>query len=103
MKRLPTPKKTLTKKLEAAKSELEASESKLVKYAKEQGIITLDGDRSSASGVMDSLNVALTDATGDRIAAEAAFNRSMNVAGADRTLENPAVQALKGRTGESTS
>jgi capsular exopolysaccharide synthesis family protein len=89
-------KETLTKKLDAAKKELETSENKLVDYAKKQGIIALDGDRSSASGVMDSLNVALTDATGARIAAEAAFNRSKNVAGADRTLENPAVQTLKG-------
>ncbi|MEN9423403.1 MAG: hypothetical protein RL122_786 [Pseudomonadota bacterium] len=88
-------KETLTKKLGEAKRELEKSESALVKYAKDQGIITLDGDRSSASGVMDSLNVALTEATGARIAAEAAFNRSKNVAGADRTLENPAIQALK--------
>lgn len=94
-------KETLTKKLEAAKKDLEASENKLVDYAKKQGIIALDGDRSSASGVMDSLNVALTQATGARIAAEAAFNRSKNVAGADRTLENPAVQALKGELAKS--
>lgn len=88
-------KETLSKKLEEAKKELETSESKLVKYAKSQGIITLDGDRSSASGVLDSLNAALTDAKGARIAAEAAYNRSKNVAGADRTLENPAIQILK--------
>lgn len=88
-------KETLSKKLEAAKTELETSESKLVDYARKQGIITLDGDRSSASGILVSLNAALTEATGARIAAEAAFSRSKNVAGADRTLENPAVQALK--------
>lgn len=88
-------KETLSKKLESAKSELEGSESKLVEYARKQGIITLDGDRSSASGVLDSLNTALTEAKGARIAAEAAYNRSSNVAGADRTLENPAIQALK--------
>ncbi|QTR45115.1 polysaccharide biosynthesis tyrosine autokinase [Thiothrix litoralis] len=88
-------KEILSDKLAAAKSELEASENKLVAYAKKQGIITLDGDRSSASGVMDGFNAALTEATGARIAAEAAFNRSKNVAGADRTLENPAIQALK--------
>lgn len=85
----------LAKKLETAKTELEASENKLVEYARKQGIITLDGDRSSASGVLDSLNLALTEAKGARIAAEAAYNRSSNVAGADRTLENPAIQALK--------
>ncbi|WML92012.1 GumC family protein [Thiothrix lacustris] len=88
-------KEILTEKLAAAKSELEVSENKLVAYAKKQGIITLDGDRSSASGVMDGFNAALTEATGARIAAEAAFNRSKNVAGADRALENPAIQALK--------
>jgi capsular exopolysaccharide synthesis family protein len=88
-------KETLSKKLEAAKTELETSEGKLVDYARKQGIITLDGDRSSASGILVSLNTALTEATGARIAAEAAFSRSKNVAGADRTLENPAVQALK--------
>ena len=88
-------KEMLTQKLETAKNDLETSENKLVAYAKKQGIITLDGDRSSASGVMDSLNLALTQATDARIAAEAAFNRSKNVAGADRALENPAIQALK--------
>ncbi|WGZ94044.1 MAG: polysaccharide biosynthesis tyrosine autokinase [Candidatus Thiothrix putei] len=88
-------KETLEAKLKEAKSKLEKSENELVAYARKQGIITLDGDRSSASGVLDSLNLALTDATGARIAAEAAFNRSKNVAGADRTLENPAVQRLK--------
>lgn len=88
-------KDNLAKKLEAAKTELEASEGELVKYAKAQGIVTLDGDRSSASGVLDSLNLALTDAKNARITAEAAYNRSKNVAGADRTLENPAIQALK--------
>lgn len=88
-------KETLEAKLKEAKSKLEKSENELVAYARKQGIITLDGDRSSASGVLDSLNLALTDATGARIAAEAAYNRSKNVAGADRTLENPAVQRLK--------
>ncbi|MDQ5767211.1 GumC family protein [Thiothrix subterranea] len=88
-------KETLDGKLKEAKLKLENSERELVAYAKKQGIITLDGDRSSASGVLDSLNLALTDATSARIAAEASLNRSQNVAGADRTLENPAIQRLK--------
>ncbi len=88
-------KETLSKKLEEAKKELETSEAKLVQYAKAQGIINVEGDRSAAAEVLTSLNQALTQAKDARIAAEAAYNRSKNVAGADRTLENPAVQRLK--------
>ncbi len=88
-------KETLEGKLKEAKLTLENSERELVAYAKKQGIITLDGDRSAASGVLDSLNLALTEATSARIAAEASLKRSQNVAGADRTLENPAIQRLK--------
>lgn len=88
-------KETLSKKLEQAKQELETSEAQLVNYAKNHGIINVDGDRSAAGEVLTSLNHALTDAKGSRIAAEAAYSRSKDVAGADRTLENPAVQRLK--------
>ena len=88
-------KRELGKKLEDAKKELATSEAQLVGYAKKQNIITLDGDRSSASEVMDSFNRALVTAKDARIAAEAAYNRSRDIAGADRTLENPAVQRLK--------
>lgn len=88
-------KETLEGKLKEAKLTLEKSERELVAFAKKQGIITLDGDRSAASGVLDSLNLALTEATSARIAAEASLKRSQNVAGADRTLENPAIQRLK--------
>ncbi len=88
-------KETLEGKLKEAKLTLENSERELVAFAKKQGIITLDGDRSAASGVLDSLNLALTEATSARIAAEASLKRSQNVAGADRTLENPAIQRLK--------
>lgn len=88
-------KETLEGKLKEAKLTLENSERELVAFAKKQGIITLDGDRSAASGVLDSLNLELTAATSARIAAEASLNRSQNVAGADRTLENPAIQRLK--------
>lgn len=88
-------KETLEGKLKEAKLTLENSEHELVAFAKKQGIITLDGDRSAASGVLDSLNLELTAATSARIAAEASLNRSQNVAGADRTLENPAIQRLK--------
>ena len=88
-------KETLSKKLEEAKHELETSEASLVNYAKKQGIINVDNDRSAAAEVLTSLNQALTEAKGARIAAEAAYSRSKDVAGADRTLENPAVQRLK--------
>ncbi len=88
-------KKELSEKLEKAKADLEVSESKLIEYAKRQGIITLDGDRSSDSEVMDALNRELVAAESARVTAEAAYNRSKDIAGADRTLENPAVQRLK--------
>lgn len=65
------PKETLSKKLEQAKQELETSEAQLVNYAKNHGIIeNVDGDRSAAGEVLTSLNHALTDAKGSRIAAE---------------------------------
>ncbi|EIJ34378.1 capsular exopolysaccharide family [Thiothrix nivea DSM 5205] len=89
-------KNTLTEKLAEAQKELEASEEKLVNYAKKEGIVILGANRSSAAeDILSTLNRALTDAKEARITAEAAYRRSQNVAGADRTLENPAVQALK--------
>lgn len=88
-------KQRLEEKLAEARKELEKSEKALVDYAKSQGLTTLDGDRSVAAGTLEALNRALTEAKGARITAEAAYNRSSSIAGADRTLENPAVQRLK--------
>ncbi len=89
----------LTNQLQIAKTALEDSENSLVSYAKKQGIITTDGQfkESLGSQSITEINRAFTAAQADRIATEAAYRQSQSVAGADRTLDNPAVQALKGQ------
>lgn len=92
-------KEFLAEQLKTSKTSLEDSENSLVAYAKKQGIITTDGQfkESLGSQSITEINRAFATAQADRIAAEAAYRQSQNVAGADRTLENPAVQALKGQ------
>ncbi|HRJ52325.1 MAG TPA: polysaccharide biosynthesis tyrosine autokinase [Candidatus Thiothrix moscowensis] len=90
-------KEFLTDQLNTAKVNLEDSENRMVAYAKKQGIITTDGQykESLNSQSITEINRAFAAAQAERIAAEAAYRQSQHVAGADRTLENPAVQALK--------
>lgn len=92
-------KEFLTEQLKVAKTALEDSENSLVAYAKKQGLITTDGQfkESLGSQSITEINRAFAAAQADRIAAEAAYRQSQSVAGADRTLENPAVQTLKGQ------
>lgn len=89
-------KTTLEEKLAKAKEDLLDAESARVAYAKKKGIITLGEEgASSAADSLGTLNTALIEAKEARIIAEAAYQRSKKVAGADRTLDNPAIQVLK--------
>lgn len=89
-------KETLISKRDQAKKELEEAESELVKYAKKEGIVSLGEGRSSAEAeTLAALSAALTKAKEERIIAEAAYQRARQSAGATRTLDNPAIQALK--------
>ena len=85
----------LSEELAKGKHNLEDSENRLVAYAKKQGIVTTDDKQSLTSQSIVEINRAFAEAQAERITAEAAYRQSQDVAGADRTLENPAVQRLK--------
>jgi capsular exopolysaccharide synthesis family protein len=85
----------LSEELAKGKRNLEDSENRLVAYAKKQGIVTTDDKQSLTSQSIVEINRAFAEAQAERITAEAAYRQSQNVAGADRVLENPAVQRLK--------
>jgi succinoglycan biosynthesis transport protein ExoP len=99
----------LQSRLAATRAKLEASEKALVAYAREQNILSLGGGTSAGtdgqgdtSSAQDSLsaqslvayNQALTQATGERIAAEQAYRQGGGSANA-AAESNPAVQQLR--------
>lgn len=86
----------LKNELADAKSKLEESEAKLVKFAKKETIIRLDDEKqgSLTSQKMGDLNTALTEAEKERITAESKFKQAQT-AGASKTLDNPTIQELK--------
>jgi capsular exopolysaccharide synthesis family protein len=86
----------LKNELADAKSKLEESEAKLVKFAKKETIIHMDDEKqgSLTSQKMGDLNTALTEAEKDRITAESKFKQAQ-ATGASKTLDNPTIQELK--------
>ncbi|MDE2595712.1 MAG: polysaccharide biosynthesis tyrosine autokinase [Sphingomonadales bacterium] len=102
----------LQQRLSAAREKLETSERALVLYARNQGIVQLDGNsgggaRANADGPSSStgdslstqslvsLNAALSVAVADRIAAEQRFRQSVANGASSEMVQDPAVQALR--------
>ena len=90
-------KQYLTEQLALTKSKLEASETHLVKYAKEKQIIKTDTKNSLVANALDVLNVAYTEAQKELIDAESEFRQRNKVSGDIRMLDNSVIQSLKTR------
>ena len=91
-------KQYLTEQLALAKSKLEASESRVIEYAREEKIIKTDIQGSLISSALDVLSNAHLEAQHELIAAESEFHQRK---GEDiRTLDNAVILSLKNRNTE---
>lgn len=99
----------LQRQLTQYKERLDDSQRQLVTYASTQGIINLpmptgaDGTTQERSIVADdlaSLNAELTQATADRIQAEARYRQSGSAGASVEALGNPAINNLRQRRAE---
>lgn len=102
----------LQRQLVQQKSLLDESQRQLVTYASQQRIINLpgqsnaDGSTSERSIVADdlaSLNTALSQATADRIAAEARYREGGRAGASSEALRNQAINTLRQRRAESAA
>lgn len=102
----------LQRELGQAKARLDESQRQLVGYAEQQRIINLpaqgNGDKQTAerSIVADelaALNTALSQATADRISAEARFSEAGRGGESSEALRNQAINTLRERSAELTA
>lgn len=86
--------KFLEDRLQQLKVRLEESERQAVKYAEEQGIINLDGDKNLAATDLEDVNSKLAEAKSQRMKAELLWQRAQATNGLalKEILESPAVQ-----------
>jgi len=87
----------LENQLELAKSKLEDSETRLIAYAKNKRIFSLDDKQDLISGKLQRLNEALTEAEARRIAAENLYRNTDASAGQGRVRDSQLIQRLKER------
>lgn len=85
----------LNEQLIQAKSKLQESEAKLVKYAKQKDIINTDDKQSLDSQKIIALNKELTEAEKLRIEVEAKYNQIKNARSITRIQDNVVIQTLK--------
>lgn len=99
----------LQRQLAQAKERLDESQRQLVKYAEQQRIINLPAqggsqnqtaERSIVADELASLNTALSEATADRIAAEARFREAGRGGQSSEALRNQAINTLRQRRAE---
>lgn len=100
----------LQRQLAEYKERLDASQRQLVGYASAQQIINLpsqpvgDGrttaERSIVADDLAAINAALSQATADRISAQARFEQAGNSGATVEALRNPAINALRQRRAE---
>lgn len=99
----------LQRELAQAKERLDGSQRQLVGYAEQQRIINLPAqgtggnqtaERSIVADELASLNTALSDATADRIAAEARFREAGRGGQSSEALRNQAINTLRQRRAE---
>lgn len=99
----------LQRELAQAKERLDESQRQLVGYAEQQRIINLPAqgtggnqtaERSIVADELASLNTALSDATADRIAAEARFREAGRGGQSSEALRNQAINTLRQRRAE---
>lgn len=99
----------LQRQLSELKAKLDESQRQLVAYASQQRIINLptqssDGRASSERSIiaddLAALNTALTQATADRIQAEARYRQAGRNGDSTEALRNPAINSLRQRRAE---
>lgn len=99
----------LQRELGQAKERLDASQRQLVTYAEQQRIINLPGqgagenstaERSIVADELAALNTALSQATADRIQAEARFKEAGRAGQSSEALRNQAINTLRQRRAE---
>jgi capsular exopolysaccharide synthesis family protein len=99
----------LQRELGQAKERLDESQRQLVTYAEQQRIINLPSqgsgenrtaERSIVADELASLNTALSQATADRIEAEARFREAGRGGQSTEALRNPAINTLRQRRAE---
>ncbi|MFL0415820.1 GumC family protein, partial [Sphingomonas sp. 179-A 2A2 NHS] len=99
----------LQRELSQAKERLDESQRQLVTYAEQQRIINLPAqgtgenqtaERSIVADELASLNAALSQATADRIAAEARFREAGRGGQSSEALRNQAINTLRQRRAE---
>ncbi len=73
--------KFLEEKLQQLKLKLEDSEKQLVKYAEEQGIISLNNDKNLSAADLEKLNDKLAEARSERIKKELAWKQAQKSTG----------------------
>lgn len=99
----------LQRELSQAKERLDESQRQLVTYAEQQRIINLPSqgsnqnqttERSIVADELASLNTALSEATADRITAEARFREAGSAGSSVEALRNQAINSLRQRRAE---
>lgn len=99
----------LQRELAQTKDRLDESQRQLVTYAEQQRIINLPSqgsgesstaERSIVADELASLNTALSQATADRITAEANFREAGRDGQSNEALRNPAINTLRQRRAE---
>ncbi len=102
----------LQRELGQAKERLDESQRQLVTYAEQQRIINLPAqgsgenqtaERSIVADELASLNAALSQATADRIQAEARFREAGRAGSSAEALRNQAINALRQRRAEAAA
>jgi polysaccharide biosynthesis transport protein len=86
--------KFLEDRLQQLKVRLEESEKQLVKYAEEQGIISLENNRNLSSADLEAINTKLAEARSERVKAELQWKQAQRTGGLGlkQILDSPAIQ-----------
>ena len=87
----------LQERLQQVKAKLEDSERELVKFARQEQIISVDDKQNTVSQNLRATNAALAEAEKKRIAAEAAYRQVMSTRGQglSQILDSSIIQTLK--------
>jgi polysaccharide biosynthesis transport protein len=86
--------KFLEDRLAQLKGKLEESEKQAVKYAEDQGIISLDGDKNLSSSDLEAINSKLAEARNERVKRELLWKqaKATNGLGLKEILDSQAIQ-----------
>jgi succinoglycan biosynthesis transport protein ExoP len=95
-------KEFLEDRIKKVRADLEESERRLVKYAREREIVDFDNNMGSMMETLNTLNGELVQAQARRIAAEADYVQAQKGGAASslKVIDNEAIQALKNRKQE---